>query len=180
MSNGFRLPFGYIPGQPHDPTAWIRFINDYSSGRIIRHSLADLQENLAKHQSTQHRRIESRKQKTPEQQLTTPGTLIMGTPRHLQQSTPKASTASEPAERYQELLEGIHSQAEAEELLALGIQVSGTRTEALKLLAAHLVWFRQVSPEDAAASLIEWAMNPRHYSKDIAQDLAQGTNLVAK
>ena len=132
------------------PGAWIQFIDDYDNGRIIRHSLADLQENLEKHHATQHRRIESRKNRPAKPQPTTPGTLPLGTPRRLQQTETKPAPATGPQDRYLQLLEGIHSQADAEELLALGIQLSGTRTEALKLLAAHLVWFRHMSPEDAA------------------------------
>jgi hypothetical protein len=58
-SNGFRLPFGYLPGQPHDPTAWIEFIDDYDNGRIIRHSLAGLRDNLEKHYATLDRARES-------------------------------------------------------------------------------------------------------------------------
>jgi hypothetical protein len=179
-SHGLRLPFGYLPGQPHDPQAWIQFIDDYENGRIIRHSLADLQKNLDKHHSTQHRRIESLKQKAPEPQPSTPGTLRMGTPRRFQPPQMKPAPATVPQDRYMQLLEGVHSQADAEELLAMGIQVSNTRTEALKLLAAHLVWFRHMPPTDAAEFLIDWAMSPRHNSKDIAQDLERGTNQVAK
>ena len=104
----------------------------------------------------------------------------MGTPRRFQRPQTKPATATVPHDRYMQLLEGIHSYADAEELLALGIQVSGTRTEALKLLAAHLVWFRHMSPENAADFLTDWAMNSRHNSKDIAQDMARGTNQVAK
>lgn len=179
-SNGLRLPFGYLPGQPHDPGAWLQFIDDYDNGRIIRHCLADLQDNLEKHRSTHHRRIASRKNRPAVPQPLPPGTRPMGTPRRLQTMAPKASTANTPEARYTQLLQGIHSRAEAEELLAIGIQVSGTRNEALNLLAQHLVWFRQMSPTDAADFLTEWAVNSRHNSKDIAHDLANGTNVVPK
>ena len=179
-SHGLRLPFGYIPGQPHDPQAWIQFIDDYDNGRIIRHALADLQENLDKHHATQHRRIESRKNLPAKAQPTTPGTTHFGIPRRLQRTETKPAPATVPQDRYMQLLEGVHSQADAEELLALGIQVSGTRTQVLNHLAAHLVWFRHMSPEDAAGFLTDWAMTPRHNSKDIAEDLARGTNQVAK
>ena len=112
---------------------------------------------------------------------TTPGTLIMGTPRHLQQSTTKPATGLRTAEDDTwNCWRASTPRPKPKELLALGIQVSGTRTEALKLLAAHLVWFRQVSPEDAAASLIEWAMNPRHYQQGYCSGSGSGTNLVAK
>lgn len=33
---GLRLPYGHIPGQPHDPNAWIQFIKDYENGSFPR------------------------------------------------------------------------------------------------------------------------------------------------
>ena len=179
---GFRLPFGFLPGQPHDPHAWIQFIDDYMNGRIIRHTLADLHNHLAKHQCTQYQRIESRKKAAQQNTEGEQPKLIRGTPRRLQNETSVAYPEIDPKkeQRYQELLKRIHSAAEAEELLDLGILVSGTRHEALKHLAAHLIWFKNLSVTDAAAFLTEWAMNPRHVSKDIADDLANGTDKVAK
>ena len=47
-------------------------------------------------------------------------------------------------------------------------------------LAAHLIWFKGLTAEDGTDFLIEWAMDPRHASKDIADDLANGTDKVAK
>jgi hypothetical protein len=47
-------------------------------------------------------------------------------------------------------------------------------------LAAHLIWFRHYSTESAIECLTRWAMNSRHQSKDIQQDLARGTHQVEK
>jgi hypothetical protein len=60
------------------------------------------------------------------------------------------------------------------------ILIPGNRTKVLNLLAAHLVWFKHLPAPDAAQLLTDWAMNPRHASKDIAADLANGTDKVAK
>jgi hypothetical protein len=78
------------------------------------------------------------------------------------------------------LLKVIHSTAEAEELMSLGILVSGTRTQVLNHLTAHLIWFKQLSAPDAAEFLTQWTMNPRHVSKDIAHDLTHGTSIVRR
>jgi hypothetical protein len=83
------------------------------------------------------------------------------------------------AERYIALLQSINSPQEAEELISLGIRLPGTRTEALKHLAAHLVWVKKKTPEDAAHFLTAWVMNPRHESKDVAHDLKTGSTSVA-
>jgi len=179
--HALRLPFGYIPGQPHAPHAWIQFIDDFHNGRIIQHPLSELYESVANHRSTQARRIESLRKGD----ATLPGPakpFLMGQPKHarLPQSSPLLEINPLPRQRYLQLLDGIHSLADAQELLDLGILGDGTRTKALKLLAAHLIWFKGLTAEDAAQFLTEWAMSSRHLSKDIAADLANGTSVVAK
>jgi hypothetical protein len=179
--HGLRLPFGHNPGQPHDPRAWIQFIDDYRNHRIIRYSLAALYENLEKHQSSQYRRIQSTKRASALSQAEPPKTIIMGMPQHAgiaEKNNAKVSTDAE--KRFFALLDGIHSHAEAEELMTMGILVDGTRTKVLNHLVAHLIWFKHLSADDAASFLTAWAMSPRHASKDIAGDLARGTNTVAK
>ena len=63
--------------------------------------------------------------------------------------------------------------------MAMGIILPATRTEVLKQLVTHFIWFKNCSVEETIAVLTEWAMNPRHASKDIAADLAKGTTVVA-
>jgi hypothetical protein len=178
-SHGLRLPFGYIPGQPHDPHAWIQFIDDYRNGQILRHSLATLTNSLDKHRSTQHRRIESLKQSKLKPPNNSPKPFVMGMPKQARISQ-KLDVCVDSERRFLALLEGIHSSAEAEELMTMGILLPGTRTKVLNHLAAHLVWFKHLPAADAAFVLTEWAMSPRHASKDIANDLAHGTTTVAK
>jgi hypothetical protein len=180
--NGLRLPFGYVPGQRHDPTAWIRFIDHFHRGRIIRHSLHACYEALSRHNRVQERRILSIKRSVSNppdgrtnQDLDSnrPIGRGLGTSKGARRTTIDSN-------HYLSLLDGFHSPADADELLALGIRIQGTRTKALNLLAAHLVWFRHQSSADAAEFLSEWAMSPRHWSKDIARDLMDGTNIVTK
>ena len=179
--HGLRLPFGYIPGQPHDPQAWIQFIDDYCNGKIIRHSLADCHDSLEKHTEIQARRIQSAKESRPDsptgithQRLNSPST-----PKSAEPAMRDLNQRPEAEVRYRLLLEGIRYSTDAEDLMALGILLPGTRTQVLNHLAAHLIWFKHHSADDAAAFLVKWAMSPRHASKDIQDDLANGTTKVA-
>lgn len=65
-------------------------------------------------------------------------------------------------------------------MFRLGILETGTRTSALKQLAAHFIWGLHETAEEAAEILTTWALDPRHESKDIREDLARGTNKVAE
>src|SRR5690606_20865926 len=58
-------------------------------------------------------------------------------------------------------------------------QLAGTRTACLKHLAAHFIWIKGYTADTATQLLTHWAMNPRHHSKDIQADLANGTCQVA-
>ncbi len=177
-----RLPFGLIPNHPHDPSAWIQFIDDYRNHRIIRHSLADLYDNLAKHHASQTRRIESRKKSAKISSPTEPTLFMMGIPKAARiHPTQLHSLPVAPSNaRYQELLDGTNTPAEAEELMSMGIRLPSTRTIVLKHLAAHLIWFKHLSSTDATQILNEWALDPRHVSKDILNDLTHCTTAVAQ
>jgi hypothetical protein len=177
VSHGCRLPFGCLPGTPHDPRAWIQFIDDFHNGRIVRHSLGNLYERLDRHQFTQWKRLKSQRRKAADHPKAC-NTLRIGVPRRHETQTVADSPAANS--RYLELIQAIKCKADADQLLALGIQLPGTRTQALKQLAAHLIWFRGMTSDDATTFLSGWAMSPRHASKDIADDLTHGTAAVAK
>lgn len=179
--HGLRLPFGYIPGKTHDPQAWIQFIDDYRNGKIIRHSLADCHDSLEKHTEIQSRRIQSVKESRPGSPTGNMHQKVSSS------STPKSAEptrypnhGADADSRYRSLLEEIRCSTDAEELMSLGILLPGTRTKVLNHLAAHLIWFRHLSAADATKELTEWALNKRHNSKDIQEDLACGTDAVAR
>jgi hypothetical protein len=194
-NRGLRLPFGHVPNERFRPWAWIKFIKAYRNRTIRRFSFQELYDNL-------DRNTLRRQSPAPEQPGSPPAPLTQSpTPqRPLPRGVPKARQArpyptlpspcaSSPpydppataaASRYLAILEqGIKSNRDADELLALGIAVPGTRTQALKRLATHLMWFRGLTAEAAAEFLTRWAMDPRHKSKDIQADLANGTQHVA-
>jgi hypothetical protein len=172
-TQGLRLPFGHLPGRPRDPRTWIDFTDRYRSGQIRQHNLKRILASRTKH----HRRVRKPNAPAPTANQA-PTRPHPGTPRRLQTPSPAPITGA--VNRYRELTDrGPKSVQEAEELLQLGILIPGTRTAALKHLAAHLIWFKQLAPEAAAQQLAVWALNPRHDSKDIQDDLRHGTSTVA-
>lgn len=188
-NRAIRLPFGHVPGQPHDPRAWIRFVEDYLGGRTRLYSLEGMYDRLrccpipSPDASANHQFLASRtSQGAPSVSGMSP---VLGQPsaqpHHSQVRSRTASSPEEDLDRYIQLIENpITSFADAEELFNLGILVPGTRTAALNRLAAHFIWFRHLSAEEATEALTGWALDPRHRSKDIQADLDDGTDKVAK
>lgn len=183
-SRALRLPFGYVPGRVHDPFAWIRFTDDFIRHRIRRFSLEEMYDRLRSHPDPVRAgnllpvgpARDGHTAKVSRDTLRLPAS-------HRIKPKPTLSPPAQPpvssVDRYLQLIENpITSLQDAQELFNLGILVPGTRTEALKRLAAHFIWFRHLSADEAAEILIEWAMDPGHRSKDIQADLAGGTQNV--
>jgi len=163
VCRALRLPFGFLPGRPHDPDAWIQFVDDYRNGRVRRFPLAALHDHLDRHRDRWVRQLRSRRDRrtTPTRTLGVPKTRRVTTVNNLPPTGLEIRTA-----------------ADAEYRFARGIDAKGTRNRILNQLAAHLIWFRHRPAADAAAELTAWAMDPRHASEDIAADLANGTRKV--
>jgi len=186
-SHALRLPFGLIPGQPHDPRAWIQFTDDYDNHRIRRFSLQELLDHASRsltamrEQERPSSAAASTSTTTTKTKTRVPGTSLPMTPMGIPKRERQAAALTQAqTERYRKLTEhGPRSYEEGEELKALGILLPGTRNTTLNYLAAHLVWFRELSPADATAQLTAWAYDPRHASKDIRHDLEHGTTRVA-
>lgn len=102
----------------------------------------------------------------------------MGIPKRQRVDTNLAVNA---IQRFREIIEKAEPNfQDAEDLLTLGIRLPATRNTVLNILAAHLIWFRHFSEQDAAEFLTNWANDPGHESNDIRADLANGTTKVAK
>lgn len=174
-SQALRLPFGHVPGQPHDPKAWIRFIDNYRFRRIKRFSVMQMYEALETPQQGCRSTPEPTKPSSARPRTihaTVQGTRPPG-------GVPKRERQA--IERFQVLVhQGPKSPQEAQELMDLGIRLPGQRTETLKHLAAHLIWFKGLSADEATEQLVTWASDWRHISQDIRADLEHGTRHVAK
>ncbi len=184
-SQGFRLPFGHIPGQQHDPTAWIQFTDDYHNGVIKRFDGTDL---LWRAQQLRRSR-RTRSQPSPRKATSPPAPASTSVTHFVSRTVPLgvpkrdrwlADLQGKAIQRYRELIQQeSHSFQDAEDLWTLGIKFPGTRNTALKILAAHLLWFRHLSPDEAQEQLTTWAYDARHNSHDIRADLQNGTRKVA-
>jgi hypothetical protein len=201
-TNGLRLPFGYMPGRPHDPRAWIQFIDDYRNERIERFNLNDLRRQLIRNQSSEDRHLASL---AVDEKLTefNRRPSVMGMPKAHQAegktypgcNSRDRSTALLPGgsaqpgtiswpkiepsklDQFRRLIDsGPHSIKDADQLLDLGICLPGTRNQVLNHLAAHLIWVRKLSCEQATEKLTAWTLDPRHHSFDVQSDLAGKTN----
>ncbi len=178
QGQGVRLPFGHIPGSS-DPTAWLHFMQRYTTGRIHRHNLGALLESAARIAAPRPQPRSQALKSAPQSPSSQPAT----TPRS--QGIPKArrsfrDAGTDELSWYDRVIadERIHSQEDARRLIAMGIRREGTRTAALKLYAQHLIWFQGCTAEEAEAEMTQWAMNPRHESKDIWEALRGGKDEV--
>jgi hypothetical protein len=182
-TKGLRLPFGHIPLGPHHPADWIQFIDDFRNGGIRRHSLEVLRTRLGR--TRRAATVPPPRPVTKEAESPTvsgmPGLGLSKQSRSSLATEPGPSHPPEaPADRYRQLLQdGVHTLGEAEELLRVGIRLKATRNTVLKILAAHLIWFRHLPEEEAAEFLTRWALDRRHESEDIRHDLDHGSSRVS-
>ncbi len=172
-NHALRLPFGHIPGRPDRPKAWIDFIDRYLARRVRRHGLETLYDNI---EMNLGRRIpilpsQNKPSKICTGRRTTESLRISSSKRDLEQGQGHAVEPSPIS------MESVH---DFEKLVSTGIQQVGTRNQVLNHLAAHLIWFKNCSAEDASTFLVEWAMDRRHRSTDIARDLGRGTTAVPR
>jgi hypothetical protein len=169
---GLRLPFGFIPGTRHDPTAWLRFVRDFRLRRIKKFSLTELYDALEGAPRASAEPTAPRPHPLPQRSRVAPP----GSP----QSSPNTTLRlHDKVENTSCRLVPVRSTQDAERLLAEGITAAGTRTAILKTLAAHFIFVRGLSALQASDKLIGWALDRRHVSHDIHRDLADGTSVVA-
>lgn len=172
-SHAIRLPFGHMPGRPHDPDAWIRFVRSPPPG-------VNWEE--CKRRAAEYARASRRS-------VPAPASGHRSAPAKSRQGLRSAShnraiglpkQARDKLRRYRELLgRPIGSPAEAEELWRLGILEPGTRHEALLRVAWHFVFVRGADEDEAAEAVTDWAYRTgATTSEDVRRDLARGTRRV--
>lgn len=188
-NKGMRLPFGYLPGRKHHSQKWLRFIRAYRRGKFPKVSwLTCLQKAEALFRETLHggapravapaRIAEAAPGPAASPRRSRAPLRALGIPRRLQASG--AAVAEGDASRYRELLSRPAADpSEVTELWNLGICLEGTRVEATKRLAWHLVCARGLSVMDATTQLVEWVYGTgRETSKDVRADLRSGKRSV--
>lgn len=180
-TKGMRLPFGYVPGQTHDPKQWQNFIRKYRTGRvpkvIWRDFLQRTEEIAQSNESTaSHSGIEPKHQPVARLKSRRVNSCSFGVPKSKQLSSDNYNDKI----RYQDLLSRPFGHvSDAKELWNLGIQTPGTRTEATKRMAWHFIHAKSFQPEQAIKLLVDWGYETgKETSKDVQQDLTNGTRCV--
>ncbi len=185
-SQGLRLPFGHIPGNPHTPDEWLLFLARYRSG-----ALPTVNWEQCKHLARQHLRSrgvqrhlfpDEPKEKEPEQRPPAPS----GKRRLLAETAGRTvhlgatKRAQEQVSRYEELvMKQVRCPAEMKELWALGIREAGTRHEAVLRLVWNFIFVRGCGEEEAVAEITDWTYRTgKHTSKDVRADLERGGSRV--
>jgi hypothetical protein len=179
-TQGLRLPFGALPGQFHDPDAWRRFTHAYESGTFPRVNWDRCKQRAERYAQRQaERELEDYARLHPRN----PGSAV------LERKQPSSPVPMEvPKARRDEPNRGEHvphrsaiRPKEIDDLWQRGITAEGTRLEATKNLAWHLIFVRGLGEEEAAEELIRWAYRTGKYtSKDVRSDLERGTRRVAE
>ncbi len=181
-TNAIRLPFGHLPNQDPDPDLWIRTTRDLMEGRIPRvnwkRCVARAERILG--QNPPAWLCRSGREPGPAQKsadrLDRANACRRRSSPHVDQVAPSTSAN----DRYRELLiRGVRTTNEAEEFMQLGIQAAGTRVEATKHIAWHLIFAQRMGEQEAADFLVEWVYRTGHASsQDVRADLAGGIRRV--
>lgn len=180
-TKGMRLPFGYVPGQKHDPNQWLKFIRKYQAGRVPKVNWREFDRHTEEisqlDQSTANLNgIESEHQPVTRLKSRRVNSCSLGVPRSKQLS----SDNNNDKIRYQDLLSRPFGHvSDAKELWNLGIQTPGTRTEATKRMAWHLIHAKSIQSEQAMKLIVDWVYETgKETSQDVQQDLTNDTRCV--
>jgi hypothetical protein len=186
MTKGMRLPFGYQPGRSQDPKKWLRFIRAYRQGRFPRVSWFRCQDEAARYANRKlSKENGSRDPPNPpsQQPKLTRRPLApvvvscrFGLPKGVKLLLADAKT------RYLQLLATpFNNTSQAQDLWNLGICCEGTRIEATKRLAWHMLFVRRLTEEVVASELVQWVYETgKTTSCDVRNDLANKTRSVEK
>ncbi len=158
----FRLPFGHIPGEEHDPDAWWKFMHRYESNEFPR---VNWKRCCRRAESFARRQQEMTECATP----SSPGRGCVSRTVERQRT---AGTRNGSLSRLGKFVDS----GEIAELLKKGIPCEGTRVEITKKLAWHLVFVRRMTADEASAWLTDWVYRTGSAtSATVRADLARGT-----
>lgn len=184
LNKGMRLPFGYIPGREHDPRKWLRFIRAYRRGKFPRVNWLDCLQRASQHANaelypevsgTAVNVVTIVRPICEVQRRRITRVNVLGIPKRQRTTQP-----NQPKDRYTELLSRpFTNPSEATELWDMGICAEGTRIEATKRLAWHLLFVRRLPLKEAANKLVEWVYETgSQTSVDVRADKSRGTRSV--
>jgi hypothetical protein len=171
---GLRLPFGKIPEQPFDPTAWVRFVK--ALGRKQGVCRLDPYEMLKQSESQLALRLEREMRR----EEPAPAPTASVAPAALEDAVLPVHRPTEVADHPPATPAKITCRADAEAMYKRGIWRPGMRVDATKQLAWHFLKAQGKSIEETIELLTRWCYDTgRTTSVTVQQDLANGTSEVA-
>ena len=177
-TQGFRLPFGYIPGKVHDPTEWVRFIRAYMDGTFPRVSwgqLAKRAENRQQRRARAASRSAVIENASPGEERHPECGTSQHTPKPAQESNGKA-IGKAPWNPRDSSITRKAAAKEIDEIWNTGITGEGTRVALTKKLAWHLIFIERLSIDQASLKLIDWVYRTgRLTSRTVREDLMRAT-----
>lgn len=186
-TQGMRLPFGFLPGRKRSPHRWGRFIRAFQAGEIPRMSWLRIIKRAERYAQTQFDSMvcpASSERSSPTSCPILPRLQSPAKPARVRKvcalGVPKSFREDES--EYSRLMAvQWASPGDASTLWNLGIQKTGSRIQATKKLAWHLIRVRREPVEQVKSRLVDWVyQGGARSSKDVQNDLRQGTRLVQK
>jgi hypothetical protein len=179
-TQGLRLPFGCVPGQAHDPEAWVRFIRDYESGTFPRVSWDRCTQRAERYAQRQaERELEAYVRLRPRNS----DSVVLD----CKQPSPPVPMGVPKAQR-DESNQGEHvprrsaiRPKDIDDLWQRGIEAEGSRLDATKKIAWNFIFVRGMSAEEAADEITQWVYRTgKNTSRDVRADIKHGTRKVAE
>lgn len=186
-NKGMRLPFGYIPERIHDPRQWLRFIRAFRRGTFPKVNWIEClnrASEFARNDAVSKGGSKCWNDATPTnpasevQSRRTTRVSTLGVPNARKMRDERLG--SNARDRYRELVSRpVSGPGEATELWNLGICEVGTRVEATKRMAWHLLFARNLSAQGTADLLVDWVYTTGHEtSADVQNDQLRATRKV--
>jgi hypothetical protein len=179
-NQGLRLPFGYIPGESHDPMAWVEFIRAYESRRFPR---VDWEQMVKRAHTRESRRGQVSQEHNQQSEKVSsagiPQPIGLGIPRRFRTPSvlpsPTVVTWKRPPAP-NVVSSSMISKEQIECHWRQGIAAPGTRVSLTKMFAWHLIFAERLTAKDASRRLVEWVYRTgRTSSRTVQADLAHGS-----
>ena len=166
-----RLPFGWVPGVPHDLSVVHRWLHAARTHSLKRHHPRWLRR-CAAERAWSRSQSPVRRTRAQSHLTRTAATALrpaegMALPKRLGRS----ESWETDLQRYDAVLDRPQSPQDVEWLLQVGILEKGTRWKVLGHLAWHFVHVKRLAEDDAVEAILSWLYDPRHKSRAVQQAL---------
>jgi hypothetical protein len=178
-TQGLRLPFGWIPGQAHDPESWLQFIRAYEAGEFPRVNWNRCKKRAERYA---HRQAESIVRALASSAATHTSSAVLQPGKSLSPSPigiPKPERAN-ARQGGDVTARSLVRPSDIDALWQRVIVADGTRLDTTKKIAWNFIFVRGMLEEEAANEIIDWIYRTgNNSSKDVREDLLNNTRKVA-